>query len=130
MNAWICTPLTTDHDPARVSIKSAISVMSVFSCGLTVRKATVTPTSFLYSEFISDYTYTRGGLDIINKCDKLHSVSLQIIKNLIRCTACPLSFVRRPSSFVLSAVVRLVSCPSSCPSSVVLCETCDASGLR
>ena len=29
-------PLTTDHDPARVSIKSGISVMSVISCGLIV----------------------------------------------------------------------------------------------
>ena len=28
MNAWICAPLTTDHAPARVSIKSGISVTS------------------------------------------------------------------------------------------------------
>ena len=35
-NAWICAPRSTYNDPARVSIKSAISVTSVISCGFIV----------------------------------------------------------------------------------------------
>ena len=34
VNAWMCTAV--NHDPARVSIKSVISVTSVMLCGFTV----------------------------------------------------------------------------------------------
>ena len=50
---------------------------------LTVRQATVTPTSFLYSELISDYTYTAAALNKLTSVISYTVGRLDIIDNLM-----------------------------------------------
>ena len=55
MNAWICAPWSTDHDPT-LDKKSAISVTFVISCGFIVfwnfRTAKFISVIFLLTEMV------------------------------------------------------------------------------
>ena len=57
---------------------------STVRCLTTVRKVTVTPTSFEHSELIFDYTYTAGTLKTVNKCNKVHRGDYEINRNFNR----------------------------------------------
>ena len=70
----------------------------------TGRLATVTPASSLFSELISDDTYTAGVLEISNRCNNLH-----------RLFFCPMVFVLCP--FRLSRVVVFIT-REDCPMGV------------